>query len=330
MTSQRNHSLDILRILACLQVILCHTAGSPIIANFVSPGTSDYALCLGLTAVTRWDIGIFVMLTGFFMVDPQKELSIKKLLSKYVVRIIGALVFWSLFYALTLRKSIYPFGSQEGHFWYLGMVIGVYLSLPILRLIAQNKAILSYFIYAWMAFIVYDYLGNFIALPFSITTNIFVNFVGYALLGYYIRTIFYNADNAANTRRASHIIYLLGILGFIATVALTIISQDDESIFMGYTAPNVIVQAAALLVFGIRHPIHLGRRLGRWTEECSLCTFGIYLIHIWILIQIFNRIHRFIPQPLPLVAICLVVAFGASFAVSYLLRKIPFFRKYII
>ena len=118
-TKTRNYSLDLLRILACITVILCHTAGSPLIAHHVEPGTLWYNECLFMHSLTRWDIAIFVMLPGFFLLNPKKDVTISAILWKYVMRVLGALIFWSLFYGLTLRKSLYPLGTQEGHFWYL-------------------------------------------------------------------------------------------------------------------------------------------------------------------------------------------------------------------
>jgi len=189
MTTERNISLDLLRILACLGVIVIHTAGSPICHNMVEQGTLWYNECLIMGAFVRWSVPVFAMLTGFFLLDSRKELPIKKLLTKYVLRIAVALVVWSAFYAITLHKPLLPFGSQEGHFWYLGMVIGLYLSLPILRMIAANKGLLSYFCWTWLFFMCYRFAGNFCTLPFGLDNVVFVDYAGYALWGAYCKEL---------------------------------------------------------------------------------------------------------------------------------------------
>ena len=188
----RNYSLDFLRILACLGVIMIHTAGSPIYHKMVEPSTLWYSECLVVDALSRWSVPVFVMLTGFFMINPQKEISIKSIFSKNILRIFAALSFWSLFYAYALNKEILPLGSQEGHFWYLGMVIGLYLSLPILRIIAKDRKILEYFLIVWFLLMAYKFLGKFMELPiYEFDYLIFVDYIGYCLLGYYLKDINY-------------------------------------------------------------------------------------------------------------------------------------------
>ena len=189
MMNGRNISLDFLRILACIGVITIHAAGSPIVHHMVEPGTLWYNECLVMDALVRWSVPVFAMLTGFFMLDGNKELPIRKLLTKYVLRMVVALVVWSAFYAATLHMSLLPFGSQGGHFWYLGMVIGLYLSMPILRMIAANKSLLAYFCWTWLFFMCYKFLGRFFALPIDLDNVVFVDYAGFALWGAYSKEL---------------------------------------------------------------------------------------------------------------------------------------------
>ena len=134
-----------MRIVACIAVIVCHTSGSLVTHNQVAPGTAWFNQCLGINAFIRWAVPFFVMLTGFFMLDPLKKVQLKTLYSKNILRIFSALVFWSFFYGIIYHTSFYPLGEQESHLWYLGMIIGVYFAIPILRYITQNQTILKYF-----------------------------------------------------------------------------------------------------------------------------------------------------------------------------------------
>lgn len=79
---QRNYTLDIMRIVACAAVVVCHSSGSLIAHGQVIPGTSWFNQCLGINAFTRWDVPFFVMLTGFFMLDPRRNVQVKTLFSK--------------------------------------------------------------------------------------------------------------------------------------------------------------------------------------------------------------------------------------------------------
>ena len=165
----RNYSIDLLRILACLAVVMAHVVSSPI--DRTDPGTFDYNLCLFL------------------------NVPLKKLFSKNILRILTALVFWSGVYAMVLSKPFYPLGSQEAHFWYLGMIIGVYLAIPVLRYITANVVLMRYFLIVWFCVMVYTFVGHFVTLPFDMREVLFARYAGYCVLGYYVKTLAEGSSN---------------------------------------------------------------------------------------------------------------------------------------
>jgi len=300
----RSLSLDILRIIACMGVIMIHTSGSPIVHQMVEIGSCWYNECLVMNGLFRWSVPVFAMLTGFFLLDPNKKISIDKLFGKYLARIVIALLFWSIFYAVSLKKSIYPFGSQEGHFWYLEMLIGLYLSIPVLRLVAQNQLVLKYFCVSWVVYRCYLFMGSFIVLPFQLQDVIFLRYAGYCLIAFFIKSNL--SSNEKYNKQISAVIYMLGGFGLLTTVLGNLLFQVADNPMSCYDSPNVIITAVALFLFFVRHPLRLNNSLSSLIEEVSKCTFGIYLMHLWVLIQVFFRLHRFVPSPIPLSIICVV------------------------
>ena len=327
----RNYTIDLLRIIACVAVVMAHVIGVPIMSHKALPGTFDYNLCLFLIGIRRWGVPIFLMITGFFMLDPAKEVTLKKLYTKNTLRIFTALVFWSFVYALVLHKPFYPLGSQETHFWYLGMIIGVYVAVPILRLIVANPQLMKYFVLAWLCMMLYSFLGNFITLPFDMQEVLFAKFASYCVLGYYIKYLstLTSADNP-NIRQIRHLIYWLGLLGLLVTAVGVVISQNDECVLLNYSAPNMIICSAAILLYGACHPMKLSGRKAALLLNCSECTFGIYLVHVLILIEIYNRLARFVPQMVPHMILSVLIAFFVGYGITFLLKKIPVVNKYIV
>lgn len=324
---QRNLSLDVLRILACMGVIAIHTSGSPIVHRMVESGSVWYTECMVLNALARWSVPVFAMLTGFFLLDPQKKIPLSILFSRYLVRIIVALVFWSFLYALSLHKPLYPPGSQEGHFWYLEMLVGLYLSIPILRMIASKEGLLNYCCLVWIVFMCYAFMENFFVLPIKLGDVLFPKFAGYCLVAYKIKN---SLSERTNNHSISVVVYFLGVVGLLITVYAGYGLQNPETPFYSYDAPNVMVTAFAVFLFFVRHPLShdcVGRGL---IEECSRCTFGIYLLHMLVLIQFFFRLHRFIPSPIPLTIVCVSVTFFVAFGVTWLIRKIPYMNRLIV
>lgn len=329
MDVERYYSLDVLRILSCLGVIMIHTSGSPIHHNLVEPGSMWFYECMILDGLVRWSVPVFAMLTGFFLLDPQKEITIKKLLFKYLLRIVSALIVWSVFYSVLLDKPFLPIGSQEGHFWYLQMLIGLYLSLPILRLVAKNQSVLSFFCMCWFGLMTYDFIGQFIELPLSFEYGVFGEYSGYCLCAYWLKAFFQEGNYCRN--RYKWIVYSLGGIGLAITLIGGVLSSDGSTLFFKYTAPNVIATSLALFLL-FMEDIRITRtpRFSGLVESVSKCTFGIYLIHLYILIQVFFRIHRYIHQPLLLSFLCVAIVFMGGLAIIWGIKRIPVLNKYIV
>lgn len=325
--SERNSSLDLLRVLSCIGVIVIHTAGSPIYHNLCEPGSIWYKECMIMDGLFRWSVPVFAMLTGYFLLDPQKELPLSKLFGKYLARIMSALVVWSFFYALVLHNPMLPLGSQAGHLWYLEMLIGVYLFLPILRLVARNSTVLGYFCVCWLLLLLYRFIGNYIILPIRFDCGVVFEYAGYCLTAYFMKT---NAKDTEKRKKYFPCLYFLGLCGLLATVLCGVLAKDGSTIFYSYTSPTVLVTSLALFSVFINRPFHASNHIGVLIEKVSKHTFGIYLIHMWILIQLFFRVHRLIPQPIPLCIICVCIVFGGGFAITWVLKRIPIINKYIV
>lgn len=323
MQQQRNISLDILRILACIGVITIHTAGSVRWHGWAEPNSIQWNLAGTLDAMSRWSVPIFAMLTGFFFLNPEKEITIKKLFTKNIARIVVALVVWSVFYALTLHKPIYPFGSQEGHFWYLGMCIGLYLAVPVMRIIATNSTLLKYFCWTWLACKLYSFIGKFVVLPFDIIELIFTDYVGYCLWAFYLSTL-------PKTKTLHYTMSATTLLGLIITIIGYIFSLEINPHFGSYTSPTVIVTSIGLFYLFSHQEIRLSEKWQRTIQFCSESTFGIYLIHMWLLINMFFRVHRFIETPIYVVLICIPAVFFIGWAITAIIKQIPVLKKWIV
>ena len=324
MEEQRKYSLDILRIFACIGVIMIHAAGSPEGHHWVEIGSYDWNWCAAFDALSRWSVPVFAMLSGFLFLNPQKELPLSKLYGKYIARIVIALIFWSCFYAFTLHRDYYPFGVNGGHFWYLGMCVGLYIAMPIMRYIAKTPRVLSYFCWVWLFFKVYSFMSLFVTMPFDMSDHhLFADYVGYCLWAYYLSTI-------VLSRKYEWVLYALAIMGLVVNVIGYIVTKDSDCIFAGYAAVTNIATSFGLFYLCTHHHPNFGARMNMVIQTISECTFGIYLIHMWMLIQIIFRVHRFVPTPILTVGITVALAFVGGGGITYILKRIPFLKKWIV
>ena len=320
---QRNYSLDILRILACLGVIMIHASGSPEWHHWIEAGDAEWNWCAALDALSRWSVPIFAMLSGFLFLNPEKELPLSKLYGKYIARIVIALIFWSCFYAFSLHTTYYPFGVQEGHFWYLGMCIGLYMAMPIMRIIAREKKVLSYFCWVWLACKVWFFIGHYVQLPFELSHLLFVDYVGYCLWAYYISKI-------TVPQKYEYLLYFVAMIALTINVFGYIITKDPDCIFAHYVTITNIIIAFALFYLCTHHRFEGGNKLNRCIQTISECTFGIYLIHMWALIQVIFRIHRFVHSSPVTVLLSVALAFAMSLCITFIIKKIPILNKWIV
>ncbi len=321
--STRNVSLDILRIVSCLGVIAIHASGSVFQHEWTQTGTLQWALCEGVDSISRWSVPVFAMLSGYIFLNPNKPLPISKLFFKYILRLIIALVFWSAFYAFSFHVSCYPFGIQEGHFWYVEMCIGLYLALPILRGITVNYYLLSYFCWVWLGCKIYFFIGNFVPLPFDMPYIMFTDYVGYAMWAYYL--------SLQKRTRSLNILMSLQIISCIfITVLEKVISKNPDSCFGGYNSITTIGTSIGLFYIFCHLTPRFSNKVNKIIQFCAECTFGVYLIHMWLLIQFIFRVHRFIASPIVVVLINIFIVFIVGIFITAIIKKIPILKKCII
>ena len=104
--------------------------------------------------MVRWAVPVFVMVSGMFFLNPQKEITLSKLYRKNIFRIVMALITWGVFYrSLSITKMIFidkvcnkeltvgilkqcstfVFGHAWYHLLFLYMIIGLYILVPLIR-----------------------------------------------------------------------------------------------------------------------------------------------------------------------------------------------------
>lgn len=329
--AKRQTELDLLRLLATLAVIAIHSV--KISAPF------------GIVPLV-WSVPVFFMISGRFFLDPQREITIEKLLRKTIPHIVTVVIFWNAAFTAYYVLS----GSYEGlnkfgvltefilgpyHLWFLYTLMGLYLLTPILRKIAADDKALIYTLLLFAAVnIITQYLiylpkvGHVIdELISDIGLKTVTGYMGYYLLGY-----FYYRKKDAIGKKTENVIYFIGIIMFCLTaVAECLISQElEETDFVKqYMKPNVILYSAAIYMFFIK-------RVSEWkfTEKArhvftklTEYGFGIYCIHA-LLNELIATPH-FPALPIISAILRVILLYLLSLLCTWLIRKIPFIGKRI-
>ena len=336
----RDYSMDILRILASLAVVLLHVSAPYIYVddiNSCSWVVSNFLLC-----ATRWCVPVFFMISGAFML--QKDIPIKILWGKYISRLIIILVVWNSIYHIPYYSSIsfvvkdivavlFTCGSGY-HLWFIYALIGIYLIIPLLKKIVDGN-LSRYVLCLWFCTsvlffwlkdagvfdILFIYVLNF---PFAI------DYLGYFILGYFL----YNEVNLLKKHRK--IIYILGLFALILSINCNYIINyyTEDNVFYSFDYHNImtVIMSIALFVYfkynkSVFSCESLSIRSKNIISLLSNNTLGIYLIHVFVL-KIF---YIMVPDYLSLniffiIPITWLLTIVLSFTISFIMSKIPYVR----
>lgn len=338
---KRETELDILRLMALLGVIFTHACG----IRTDSAATKN--MMTFLIATVTWHVPVFVMISGRFFLDPDRELSSAKL-RKAIGHLVIAFLFWNVIYQIYyIMTGDYSNLNWKGilsqamlgpyHFWYLFMLVCLYAVTPFLRKIAEDRKLMEYFISLFLIFEFLTMYGPGLPLVGATVSQIetktnfhfAMGFSGYFVLGYYLHR--YPLSGKKETG-----LYILGIVMFLftglATVWKTNQGAEGEEWFSKYLMPNVVIEAAALYTFFVNRigRIRFREKVSALISELAEYSFGAYLVHA--LVLAFSEVIPWnaIPcNPIMVVAMRVVFVFAVSAFASALIRKIPAIGKKI-
>ncbi|MEI6555557.1 MAG: acyltransferase family protein [Paludibacter sp.] len=325
----RDINVDVLRILACFFVVVVHVSGTSLTSGITySIGSIDWFVCYLSDLLARWCVPVFVMISGGFLLNPAKPVTIKKLFTKYILRILIALIFWSVFYGIIFHTAFLPLGNQAGHLWYLPMIIGIYMVIPFFQIIPEK--LLRYFVVVWFVFQSIAFIAKFITPEFKVIDiehYFFMDYVGFFVLGFLLYT---NRES----KQLQKISYPAGIISVLLmvflSVSLSLKNNETNQQFFSYFSPLVILISTAIFLFVLNIKFNVKTATQKIILSISYSTFGIYLIHIFLLANIYTRVTRFIHEPILFVPIICLGTFTLAYILISIIRKIPFISKYIV
>lgn len=353
---------DYLRIAATLAVMLLHIASQ----NWYSTDVNgfDWKVFNFYDSIVRWGVPVFVMISGALFLK-RDTVSVKSIYTKYVLRLFVAFCVWSFVYYLFDSSSdsssiieqfmgLFSAGKSEkwaslvdGHYhlWFIPMIAGLYMCLPILKQIVANEKVARYFLalsfFFWFAIpqtvsLVQQLCSGSAVLVVNelyATLNdtdmkLVMNFSFYFILGYIIA-------NTEFSPKQRTIIYALGIIGFAFTVIvdLKFAIKYQKPFGNYYSSSTVNVLLEAIAVFELFKNLRFNNtKLNAAALKLSTWSFGAYLVHALIIdyLQRFGVNTLSFSTSVLAVPIIAAAVFVISFSISAILHSIPILNKYIV
>ena len=341
--------LDFLRIAAIIAVVFLHLATQNFRATNI--GSPEWNVFNIYDSLARWGVPIFVMISGALFLG--KEQPIKKLYRKNIFKIIVVLIIWTFLYGLwqliisnytsNLEEFFLNLMSNSSYLWFLYMLIGLYIVVPLLKKIVENEKTTKYFLILSFifAFLIPELIAV-IALKSEFVASLLKNkvntlqifmvlgFSGYFVLGHYL-------NKCSIKKRTEIIVYIAGLLSIIFTIIATALTSNSKheliTLFYDNITINVAATSMAIFIFFKNHfPKNLSLKKNKYLQLFSRCSLGVYLTHVFIMdaLNVFLNLNSLSFNPIFSIPILSLIILTISYLISIALYKIPFIGKWIV
>lgn len=349
--------LDVVRLVAMFTVVCCHCTDP---FNFY-PGTSPDIVDIKFWgavygAALRPCVPLFVMITGALLLPVRGDAS--AFYKKRIPRVFFPFLIWSVIYNLfpwitgllgvepkvildffpysgeeVMRQSLavslgyiaempFNFSLLDVHMWYIYLLIGLYLYLPIFSAWVEKASERAklWFLAAWGVTLLLPYYTEFAA-PYLWGTcswnsfgmlYYFAGFNGYLLLGHYLRNHNWTGRQLCGIGIPMFAIgYAVTFLGFRRMTSLPDFTDEMLELFFTYCSLNVVMMTIPVFMLCKRANFR-SERIKKALANLTLCGFGVYMIHYFFTgpsVVLMRAIHVPVYLQIPCAA---VVAFCTS------------------
>jgi len=341
--------LEVLRVLCTLAVLFNHVPLAAIHLFDSSATVWDKALVTGTVNLVHFAVPVFVMITGYLLLQPTREIDFKKAVEKYAWRMcvilftVGTAFAWmELFFADKhfslgqISQAVVNMleGHSWKHLWYLYMLVGLYMVTPVLKAMVKVMSVrnIDRFIGIGLFFtsvcpMVELYADFKLGFKFPMSSV----YLFYMLLGYRIGSL--RLDEAIRRRlcRWAWTVVIVMAVGYMATGYLRhVLEMEDIAKLGDYTSLPMVFYSAMLFVavMTTRNKYSWFNRIGGGV--LSRDSFGIYVFHmLWVNIIYkvvkFNPVEEGVWTLIPTLIVVLLLTWGTTIAY----RKLPLIGKYI-
>lgn len=346
---------ELIRTIAIIAVIIQHVTSRTLVESKFFE--RNWQIAQIMHVMVQWCVPLFLMVSGIFLLDPKREITIKKLYTSYIWRMLQAIIVMVPLHFFVneiickgksitdphfQRDLVYSLVCSSGSpvYWYLYMMIGLYVYLPIMRLIVKNasKSQLMYFlIVVFLGTCVFKYIQYFEADIFKPIVHFvkklkmgnMVKYGYFLFLGYFL-------SKYEITKKPKICIYVVAIIGMMMSVymARTKSIQAGEYIEKWSSDHSplqyIAVMAIFILVKEIAERIRNDGACAKLIYVCGECSFGVYLIHN-MFINILKSIGfgGFVGNAIITIPLTVLIVYFISMIIVMMLKKVPWIKSWI-
>ncbi len=321
MEVKRIFYLDLIRSIALFCIIWCHT-------NVVE--YDFYFLEKMKWFLGKCGVPLFFMVSGCLAFPMNKPLD--QFAKGKIKRVLLPFIAWVVIYIIVeliqgrpicINGDILNEGSA--HLWFIYVIMGLYLIVPIIDpfLRIKEKKVIRFYLVLWGCTGVFPLLLYIIDSPFNehnwmYTFYHFYGYIGYFILGYYFKRF---GDETRLLKLRSAFIFivlsisLMGIYFFVFDCPTVLVSD--------YKGLPIILYSIAMFCILKKLSIYIcNNRVKKFVTSLSVYSFGIYLIHMLIVMFIYPIIPIVDEIPdLVITAMFVLINIAVSYIIVYFMSK---------
>ncbi len=347
MNNKRIVFLDYIRVAAAVSVIFIHVLNSGLL-YYSSPHMGQ-----GIVLFSEiwknclfWGVPCFLMITGYLLLPPEKDLTYKTIFRAYIPRMIGVLIVFGIPFTwmelIFEEHRIYPAqllraavnvatGNTWAHLWYVYAMIGIYVMLPCLRLLVRETDEIDQKYLFTLLFIIVcvsPILKEFSYDLHSIFKLILSShhYPLWLFIGYLFRL---EQFHPYESKAAYALFFSTALIAVLTAISLRY-HLFKLSFLFSYSSALVLIQSSAIFSLLKRYADIVGHEPGV-IRVISDNSFGIYIVHMFYL-NLFYKVLKIDPFAFGYGSILIILALGLailslSLLTVMLIKKLPGFRK---
>ncbi len=320
---KRDYSLDIIRVIACLMIVLMHSPMSGL-------GTFGFVLC-GISYLTAPGIGLFFMVSGALLlkVNAGHPFGTQSFLRRRFTKILVPLVFWSI-----VGWGLEQYGvknTELGILWFMYCLAGLYLLTPILSSwlsVARIKDV-EFYLLLWFVTLCVPFVKLFTIVNESDASWLyyFHGYVGYYVLGFYLQNYMERRISMGRKLMFSLVFVCISVMLPIALLMWNV-EVDFYSLFW-YLSLTVALQCVLWWII-VKRLMRNVPKLPSFVVELSKLSFGIYLIHILVMRNVLWKTEWMQGMNgIVQIVVCTILTFTISALISWGISKIKYVKAVI-
>lgn len=348
--------LDFARALAILSVVIMHCTEHVFNMDFDALGNMRIAFQLFRDAcfiLGRLGVPAFLMISGCLLL-PRDYTDSKKVLSFYKKNLLPLLItseVWIVIYGIRhfvrgtegygilalLEEMFFLKTNEMSHMWYIPMIIGMYFIIPFLSNAVRNikgKALwipVSIVLVATFAFNFLKALNEAFGWGISFNTVVDMTFLGGTYGVYLIMGLMIQRGDFKKIR--TPILLAVSLISFALTVYTSFgLRSIDYSYRLWYDVPGIWITSVCTVELISRVDFSHGflNRLSSAAASVSALSFGMYFIHLPLIIDFGPVLDNIgLPEPV-MVMIYTVIVFILSYLIAFVISKIPVVKRLML